>query len=118
MPIYAKRTKLFRETAGATVADLNFHSSARKLLKLTANTTITGISGGTEGEELLLLVQQDATGSRTVTWPATVVWLGGAAPTLQTGVGSEYDADAIKLIKVGSIYVGQDLGGVVLTADL
>lgn len=31
-----------------------------------------------------LKVQQDVTGSRLVTWPATVLWSGGAVPTLTT----------------------------------
>jgi len=30
---------------------------------------------------------QDGTGSRTVTWPGTVKWSGGTAPTLTTDGG-------------------------------
>jgi hypothetical protein len=32
---------------------------------------------------------QDGTGSRTVTWPASVKWVGGTAPTLSTGAGKK-----------------------------
>ena len=33
---------------------------------------------------LMLILVQDGTGSRTVTWPGTVKWAGGVAPTLTT----------------------------------
>ena len=36
------------------------------------------------GRSFTLTLKQDATGSRTVTWPASVVWPGGTAPTLTT----------------------------------
>jgi parallel beta-helix repeat protein len=34
---------------------------------------------------MTLILTQDATGSRLVTWPASVKWAGGVAPTLSTG---------------------------------
>ena len=33
---------------------------------------------------MTLFLQQDATGSRTITWPASVKWSAGVAPTLTT----------------------------------
>lgn len=39
-----------------------------------------------------LILKQDATGSRTVTWPGSVKWAGGTAPTLTT------DANAIDIL--------------------
>jgi hypothetical protein len=36
------------------------------------------------GQAYFLEVVQDATGSRTVTWPGAVIWPGGTAPTLTT----------------------------------
>jgi len=35
-----------------------------------------------------LKLVQDATGSRTATWPATVKWAGGVAPTLSTAANA------------------------------
>ena len=35
---------------------------------------------------MLQVVQDDTTGSRTVTWDADIEWPGGTAPTLSTGV--------------------------------
>ena len=37
------------------------------------------------GNTYYLNVVQDATGGRLVTWPGTVAWFGGSAPTLSTG---------------------------------
>lgn len=51
---------------------------------LTANVTFTfsgAPTSGTAGSFTLILVQ-DATGSRTVSWPASVDWPGGSAPTI------------------------------------
>ncbi len=52
---------------------------------LDANCTVT-LTAGASGVlwELVLELLQDATGSRTVTWPASVKWSGGTAPTLTT----------------------------------
>ena len=55
-------------------------------LTLTANCTFTFSNppaSGTIGSFTLILIQ-DATGSRTVTWPAAVRWPGGTEPTLTT----------------------------------
>jgi hypothetical protein len=54
------------------------------------------------------MIQQDSTGSRTITWPGSVRWPGGTAPTLTTtasktdyiafiynGASSTYDGVAI-----------------------
>ena len=37
---------------------------------------------------LLLVLIQDGTGSRTATWPGTVKWANGTAPTLSTAAGA------------------------------
>lgn len=43
-----------------------------------------------KGGSFTLILRQDATGSRTVTWPASVQWAGGTAPTL-TAAGAGID---------------------------
>ena|SRR5258708_6102532 len=48
---------------------------------LTANTTLT-FSNGLSGRKYTLILKQDGTGSRTVTWPGAVRFSGGATPTL------------------------------------
>ena len=53
---------------------------------------------------LILKLIQDGTGSRTATWPATVKWTGGTAPTLSTAATS---IDLISLYYDGTNYYGQ-----------
>lgn len=50
---------------------------------------------------LQLILVQDATGSRTATWPATVKWAGGTAPTLTTAASS---VDIISMLYDGTNY--------------
>ena len=51
-----------------------------QILTLTASATIT-MPTAVAGKSFLLLLKQDATGSRTVTW-STVSWPAGVAPTI------------------------------------
>jgi len=68
-------------------------------LALTANCTLT-LTHPKSGGRYLLLLAQDATGGRAVTWPGTVKWPGGAAPTLSGGG----KVDVISLVYDGSAY--------------
>lgn len=56
---------------------------------LDANCTFT-FSGAVSGLEsaFTLVLTQDGTGSRTVTWPGSVTWPGGSTPVLATAAGS------------------------------
>jgi len=57
-------------------------------LTLTGNATIT-MPTAVAGKSFIIMLKQDATGSRTVTW-STVVWGGGTAPTI-TATASKQD---------------------------
>lgn len=61
-------------------------TSTMDLITLTANCSLA-FPTAAAGESFLLALVQDATGSRTVTWPAAVKWAGGTAPTLTTTPG-------------------------------
>lgn len=52
---------------------------------LTADCTLT-FAGATAGTmcSFMLLLRQDGTGGWTTTWPGSVIWAGGSAPTLDT----------------------------------
>lgn len=69
---------------------------------LTDNCTFTFTAPSAEGSFMLRLVQ-DGTGSRTVTWPASVKWPGGTAPTLSTAAGA---VDIVTFIYDGTNYYG------------
>lgn len=52
-----------------------------------------------------LWLRQDATGGRTVTWPASVVWSEGTAPTLSTAA-STYDILVFMTVDGGTTWEG------------
>lgn len=80
--------------------------SAQSILEITLNqnTTFT-FSNLAAGRSLTLVLIQDATGSRTATWPAAVKWGGGAAPTLSTGA-NEVDVVSLFIRADGSTVYG------------
>lgn len=92
-------------TDGATIA-INWNNSNSQRVVLGGNRTIT-FSNPKEGAIYVLKIAQDATGSRTLTWP-TVKWKGGAAPILSTAANA---VDVITLMYIGAEYLGEaDLG--------
>ena len=70
-------------TSGAAQTIPDITVATMNLITLTANCTLTFPTIGA-GKSFMLVLKQDATGSRTVTWPGTVRWPGGTAPTLTT----------------------------------
>ena len=52
---------------------------------------------------LYLVLKQDGTGSRTATWPGTVLWPGNVAPTLTTTAAA---VDIVTLLWDGTSYHG------------
>lgn len=71
------------DTVSAGAATVDWNAGTEHYISLTAATTLT-FSNPVAGGRYVLLLKQDATGSRTVTWPASVLWSGGTAPTLTT----------------------------------
>lgn len=71
---------------------------------LTGNCTYTFSPEPSGPCNLILKVVQDATGSRTVTWPADVKWPGGTAPTLSTGANA---VDLVSFYYDGTDFYGQ-----------
>lgn len=92
---------------GATSTALTATASRTLRISLTANATFTIASGaaGTSYSQTLILVQ-DTTGSRTVTWPTGVKWSGGV-PTLSTAASA---IDIVTLFWTGTEWLGF-LGG-------
>lgn len=58
-------------------------------MTLAANISLTAITANSSqaGRQITLMITQDGTGSRTLSWPATVKFAGGTAPTLTTTAG-------------------------------
>lgn len=61
---------------------LNFNNGNVEQITLTGNVTSLTLSNLKDGSEYIVSVVQDATGGRTISWPSTVKWVGGTAPTL------------------------------------
>ena len=73
---------------------------------LNANCTFTFSNPAASGTTtyFTLLLKQDG-GSRTATWPSTVLWAGGSAPTLSTAAGA-YDTVSFMTTDGGNSYLG------------
>lgn len=69
-------------------------------ITLTDNCTFT-FTAPTGVCRLQLKIVQDGTGSRTVTWPASVNWVGGSSPTLTTTASA---TDIVALYYDGTEY--------------
>jgi hypothetical protein len=78
---------LFAANTGTAIT-VNLANGTVQNLTLTGNATIT-MPTAVAGKSFIIMLRQDATGSRSVTW-STVVWPGGTAPTI-TGTASKMD---------------------------
>ncbi len=82
----------YTETAytanSSTAITLALTNGTVQIITLTGTATIT-MPTATAGKSFILLLKQDGTGSRTVTW-TTVKWPGGTAPTI-TATASRQD---------------------------
>ena len=90
----------------STAYTISLASGTVQILTLTGNCTFT-FPTATAGKSFILLLKQDGTGSRTVTWPAAVKWPSGTAPTI-TSTASK--ADKYVFTAEGSSWVGSTAG--------
>lgn len=80
-----------------TITDRSLHD-----LTLTGNCTFT-FPALTAGKQFTILLKQDGTGSRTVTWPSSVRWAGGTAPTI---TATATKTDVLSFIADGTYWLG------------
>lgn len=78
---------LFSANTGTAIT-VNLANGTVQNLTLTGNATIT-MPTAVAGKSFIIMLRQDGTGSRSVTW-STVVWPGGTAPTI-TGTANKMD---------------------------
>lgn len=72
-----------------TALTIDVERASAWTITLDANCTFTLAGAQDNGVwSLTLVLVQDATGSRLVTWPAGVLWAGGTVPTLSTAAGA------------------------------
>ena len=72
----------------STAITVDLANGTVQILTLTGNCTLT-MPTAVAGKSFVILLKQDATGSRTITW-TTVAWPGGTAPTI-TSTASKQD---------------------------
>lgn len=86
----AESSKIFHaKTVGNSGASLTIDCSAGEVHDITLNAATVTLSfsnppASGKPMNLFLYLRQDASGSRVVSWPASVKWAGGSAPTLTT----------------------------------
>lgn len=73
----------------STAYTIDLANGSVQILTLTGSCTFT-FPTATAGKGFTLLLKQDATGSRTVTWPSSVKWPSSTAPTI-TSTASKGD---------------------------
>jgi hypothetical protein len=73
----------------STAYTVSLANGTFQILTLTGNCTFT-FPTATAGQSFMMFLKQDATGSRTVTWPAVVKWPASTAPTI-TATASKGD---------------------------
>lgn len=96
----------FNNGNSTSAATINIANGNVQQITLNANCTITLTSPGSGVyRSMLLLVFQDVTGSRTITWPGSVKWGTAGAPTLSTGA-SKMDKILLDTVDGGTTWYG------------
>ena len=95
---------LFSNTSGTTI-NIDWNEGNKQTITLAHNVTTVNFTDPAGIASFVLVINQDGTGSRTITgWPASVKWPGGTAPTLSTAAGS---VDTISCLFDGTNYLCQ-----------
>ena len=104
---YTEETVTANTSTTYTISLLN---GTLQILTLTGNCTFT-FPTATAGKSFTLFLKQDATGSRTATWPASVKWPSSTAPTI-TATASK--GDKYVFTADGTYWWGSNAGQVYL----
>ena len=97
-------------TSSSNAATLNLRDGSVFTHTLSENVTYTFSNPAASGyaSAFTLKVTQDSS-ARTITWPGSVDWAGGTAPTLSTGSG-DVDVFVFMTVDGGTIYYGFTAG--------
>jgi hypothetical protein len=96
-------TGYFDNGNSGTTKTITWTAGMNQKITMNNDCTFTFASPIASGTRFTLVVIQDGVGSHVVTWPGSVVWKGGAAPTLTATAGK---ADLIYFVYNGSTYYG------------
>lgn len=90
-------------TAPAATTTINLNLGQTHIVTLNQNTTIAlanVVGSANRAQTLTLVLKQDATGGRTITWPTAVKWPDGASPALSTA------ANAVNIVTMFTVDQG------------
>lgn len=90
----------------STAYTVDLANGSVQILTLTGNCTFT-FPTATAGKGFTMLLKQDGTGSRTVTWPSSVKWPASTAPTI-TSTASK--GDKFVFVGDGTYWWGSNAG--------
>jgi len=81
---YVETVNSLGNISGSNAVDWSLGNVAS--MTLTGNTTLTFSNVPASGplSSITMIIKQDATGSRTISWPACATWAGGSAPAIST----------------------------------
>lgn len=86
-------------------ATITIDSDAGNVFRTTlAGDRTIAISNEADGRWVEFYVTQDGTGGRTLTWPANIVWQGGAAPSLSTAANT-IDLIRMRYFATGAVWI-------------
>lgn len=88
---------------GTGAQTINYNTGNKQQFTFGAGNVTFTFTDPPEACSLVLKIIQDGVGSRTATWPASVKWPGGTAPTLSTGANA---VDVIAFFFDGTSYYG------------
>ncbi|MFQ5954020.1 MAG: hypothetical protein ACE5JZ_03040 [Kiloniellales bacterium] len=97
----------FNATTLTDAANIAWEAEANQVASVTlaGNRTLDNPTNMKDGATYVLIVKQDATGSRTLSYGSAYKWPGGTAPTLSTGAN---DVDILVFVSDGTNMYGVD----------
>ena len=92
-------TKVESASSSSGTLTLDCDTSNVFTVTLTENVSSFVLNNIGSGQTVNVLLTQDGTGSRTMSWPASFKWPSGSAPSLSTGAG---EVDLLTATRIGS----------------
>lgn len=101
--VKALRIPLFDAGNSGSSKTIDWNDGNEQRVTLTDNVTFT-LSNPGDGGRYVLILNQDGTGGRTVTWPAAVKWPSGSSPTITSGA-DKFDLVTLIYLATETIYL-------------
>jgi hypothetical protein len=107
MKDYSETTNAIGATSATQAIDLEDGNVVTATLSVATTTfTFSNPIASDDSTSFTLILTQDGTGSRAVTWPASVDWAGGTAPTLTTTATTGVDILTFMTVNAGTTWYG------------